>query len=324
MVCAGSTVYTVTLNPALDCYIQADDFLLGSISRYGQPVLLPGGKGINVSLLLSSLGLDTVAIGFLAGFTGRELSDMLKRRGCPQYFSFLSQGLTRVNLKILSKGGQETALNGQGPPVPPQELEQLEQRLATMLRPGDFLVLSGSIPGSMQQDIYPRLARARPQDVRLILDAGGQALRQGLSSKPFLIKPNLEELAEFFAADNLLDEAADQAKRDREILRYARKLQRMGAKNVAVTLGAQGALLLTESGDALRRPALPGRAVSSIGAGDSFVAGFIYGMKTCGDMSGALDWATAAGAATAFSGGLADAEAVTELYKQHFAGKNLS
>lgn len=305
-------VYTITLNPALDCYIRTGDFSLEKINRYSQPVFLPGGKGINVSLLLSSLGEDTMAMGFLAGFTGRELAEQLDRAGCDSAFSFLQEGLTRVNMKILPESCGETSLNGQGPDIPMEDLAELERTLATRLRPGDFLVLSGSIPGSMPEDVYLRLANTIPHGVQLVLDTSGQALRAGLSSKPFLVKPNLEELGELFG---------EEISGEKEAVRYAKRLRRLGARNVAVSMGSEGALLVTESGQVLSRPALPGREISAVGAGDSFVAGFIYGWLKTGDMDRAMDWAVCAGAATAFREGMAEGPEVVKLHHQAFGGK---
>lgn len=305
-------ICTVTLNPALDCYLAPQSLVPGQENRYGEPRLLPGGKGINVSLLLSALGARTLAIGLAGGFTGRELSAMLNQAGCPHDFCPLSQGLTRLNLKLHPPGGPETGLNGAGPAITPGDLRRLELRLALALRGGDILVLSGSLPAGAPEDAYLRLAKTAPPDVDLVLDAAGPALKAGLGARPFLVKPNLKELEELFGRE-LGDEE--------EVLRCAKELQAMGPKNVLVSLGAQGALLVTEDGQALRRKALPGREASAVGAGDSMVAGFLYGWQSTGSLSRALDWGLAAGAATAFTQGLASGNQVKRLYRQSFGGE---
>lgn len=302
-------VYTVTLNPALDCFVRPEHFVPGEVCRYQQAEFLPGGKGVNVSLLLESLGIETAAAGIAAGFTGRELTNLLERAGCPTDFLFLERGMTRVNMKIVPEGQAETALNGDGPNVTAEELAPLKEKLAG-LRAGDFLALAGSVPGSLPQDIYARLMRAVPQGVEVVVDASGPALLEAVRERPFLVKPNLEELGEVFGTK--LNGAEDG-------LAYAKKLQNMGARNVAVTLGGGGALLLTEDKQILERAALPGREVSSVGAGDSFVAGFLYGWLREQDAAQALDWAMAAGAATAFCQGIATGEQVRELHRKHAA-----
>lgn len=303
-------VCTVTLNPALDCYIAPRAFRPGEINRYGEPRFSPGGKGINVSLLLNSLGMETVAMGIAGGFTGNELAAALKRAGCPEAFLLLDQGLTRINVKILAE--RETALNGSGPRIPPETIGLLEQRLADALRPGDFLVLAGSVPAGLGQDTYLRLANAAGPGVRLVIDTVGEALLEGLRARPFLIKPNLEELGELFGVKiTRVDEAKS----------YGKKLQEKGARNVAVSMGTKGAMLLTEDGQVLERDPLPGEERSSVGAGDSFVAGFLYGWQTTGSMASAMDWAVSAGAATAFSPQIAAGEEVVRLYRRFF-GEN--
>ncbi len=305
-------IYTVTLNPALDCFVRPDKFLPGGVCRYDSARFLPGGKGVNVSLLLKSLGAETVAAGIAAGFTGRELTALLGRAGCPADFMELHKGLTRVNIKILPKGRPETALNGGGPEIALGDLRPLEDRLAR-LQKGDLLVFAGSVPGSLPEEVYARLMGAAPRGVETVVDTSGPALIEAVRKGPFLIKPNLEELGEVFGERLEGTEAA---------IAHARRLQELGARNVAVTLGGGGALLLTEEGRLLERAALPGREVSSVGAGDSFVAGFLYGYIKERDMDKALDWAVCAGAATAFSEGIAQGEQVETLYRRHFLIEN--
>lgn len=304
-------VYTITLNPALDCYLSPEAFAPGQENRYGALELHPGGKGVNVALLLSSLGCEAVAMGIAAGSTGRELQALLAQAGCHTDLLFLKEGLTRLNLKVKPHGQPETALNGAGPEIPMEAMELLEQKLATALRQGDYLVLSGSLPRGLPADTYARLARTTPRDVKVVIDAAGPALEEGLPAKPFLVKPNLDELGQLFGEKLENAEAA---------LPYAQKLQRMGAKNVAVSMGSRGVLLVAEDGRTLTREALPGQEVSPVGAGDSMVAGFLYGWMKSGDIREALDWGVAAGAATAFTQGVAGGREVRRLYEAAFAG----
>lgn len=300
-------IVTVTLNPALDCYLVPKTWVPGGENRYEELRLLPGGKGINVSLLLAGLGTPSLAMGIAAGFTGRELCAMLDRAGCPHDFLLLDQGLTRLNLKLLPNGQPETAFNGAGPAISPETLARLEEKLRA-LEAGDALVLSGSLPGGLPEDTYARLAKAAPPGVDVALDASGKALELGVQAGVFLVKPNLGELEEWRGRP---------LKSEEEILACAREVQAMGARNVLVSMGAQGALLLTEEGQTLRRKALPGREVSAVGAGDSMVAGFLHGWKEAGSFAAALDWGIAAGAATAFTQGIASGEAVARLYRKN-------
>lgn len=305
-------IYTVTLNPTLDCFVRPGHFGMGEVCRYGGAAFLPGGKGVNVSLMLRALGAETTAAGIAAGFTGRELIRLLEESGCPCGFAELPKGQTRVNIKILPEGMPETALNGSGPDILPDDLLPLERGTAA-LRPGDFLVLAGSLPGSLPADSYARLMVCAPEGVETVVDTSGPALTEAVKRGPFLVKPNLEELGEAFGVE--LRDAGEA-----EI--YAGKLRDMGARNVAVTLGGGGAVLFTEDGRKLTAPPLPGREVSSVGAGDSFVAGFLYGWTESRDMEAALHWAAAAGAATAFSQGIAGGEQVRALFRRHFLIEN--
>ncbi|MCH5353389.1 MAG: 1-phosphofructokinase [Acutalibacter sp.] len=298
-------IITVTLNPALDCYFAPEQLKAGGVNRYDDYRFLPGGKGVNVSLMLSALGMETVAMGFGAGFTGKELVRLIEQEGCSADFTILPQGSTRMNIKIRTAEGEETDLNGAGVPLPLEAVEELGQKLLT-LKPGDGLVLAGSLPPGLPQDTYAKFLEAlREKEILTVVDTAGGALEAALPCHPFLIKPNLEELGELFGVEiTELDAAAE----------CANELQKRGARNVAVSMGHKGALLLCEDGRRLFCHAVRGEAVSTVGAGDSFVAGFLYGLQLHGTMDGALRWAVCAGSATAFSPGLASGSEVRQLY----------
>ena len=300
-------IATVTCNPALDILVRPRRFSPGEINRYGAGMCQPGGKGINVSLLLHSLGVETKALALAGGFTGREIARLLEERGCPGDFVWLPQGDSRINLKICPPGGEETQLNGEGPQIPEEAVERLERKLSA-LGPGDGAVLAGSLPASLPQDLYARLMKPLVKNgVEVAVDTTGEALLAALPCRPFLVKPNLEELEELFSVK--LTGLA-------EIKEQARELQRLGARNVVVSLGAGGALLLEEGGRSLFCHGVRGQAVSTVGAGDSLVAGFLYGWQLHGTLEGGLRWGMAAGAATAFSPGIATGEQVKALFPQ--------
>ena len=236
-------VTTVTLNPALDYHITLPGLAPGEIQWFSHSSFSPGGKGINVSLLLSSLGVETRALGIAAGFTGREIARLLEERGCPADMVFLEEGCSRVNVKLQTPGGEETAFNGPGPDIPPQAVAQLLGKLST-LGPEDVLVLSGSLPQGLPETAFPQLLEAaRRAGAKLVVDMAGDPLLASLPYHPFLIKPNLEELCQLFQAEGPLTPL--------EAKEYAKELQRMGARNVVVSLGEKGALLLEERGRCL-------------------------------------------------------------------------
>lgn len=299
-------IYTVTLNPCIDWYAATEALQPGEIHRCGEEIYAPGGKGINVSLLLSRLGAETRALGFAAGFTGREIVRMLEEAGCPADFVFLEKGFSRINLNLTSPQQGETAFNGGGPDVPESAVQALEDKLRA-LQPGDRLVLAGSIPASLPADTYARLLRAVPEGVQTVVDTAGAALRAAIAEAPWLIKPNVQELGALFGAEITGMEGAKEC---------AFALQEEGARNIAVSMGARGALLLTEAGQFLFCHAPAGEPVSTVGAGDSLVAGMLYGLGLHGTLEGALKWGVAAGSATAFSRGIARREQVFETYRQ--------
>lgn len=296
-------IYTLTLNPAIDYVVQLDTPLTpGAINRTHLEVFQFGGKGINVSNVLRALGLPTTALGFIAGFTGLGLEEALQKAGLATDFIRLPEGNTRINMKL--KGAQETEINGSGPCVTEAALQALFARLDT-LQKGDVLVLSGSVPHSLPEDIYGQiLCRLQNKNITAVVDAAGRALTCTLPYRPFLIKPNWQELEALFGTSLSSDE---------EILSCARRLQEMGAGNVLVSLAGDGALLLEETGESHRLPCPTGQVVNSVGAGDSMVAGFLAGWLNTGSFSEALYLGIAAGSATAFSLGLADKASIDAL-----------
>nr|WP_325211856.1 1-phosphofructokinase [uncultured Oscillibacter sp.] len=298
-------VYTVTLNPALDYEVLVDGFRAGGLNRTSREHMHFGGKGVNVSTVLHSLGVETTALGFLAGFTGRALEDGLKAGGVPADFVWLEEGLTRVNVKIRSGGGGgETEINSQGPAIPPAALEALLQKL-DRLKEGDALVLAGSLPAGLPADVYQTiLARVEGRGVLTVVDAARDVLKGVLARRPFLVKPNSAELGELFGKGSLTEA---------EILSCAENLQEQGARNILVSMAGDGSLLLDETGAARRLGVPPGTARRSVGAGDSMVAGFLAGWLETRDYAAAHRMGAAAGSATAFSEGLATGEEIRKL-----------
>ncbi|WP_295763097.1 1-phosphofructokinase [uncultured Oscillibacter sp.] len=298
-------VYTVTLNPALDHEVLVDGFRPGGLNRTKRENLHFGGKGVNVSTVLHSLGVETTALGFVAGFTGKALEDGLRAAGIRTDFVHLEEGLTRVNVKIRSVGGgEETEINSQGPVIPAPALETLFRKL-DRLRPGDVLVLAGSLPAGLPGDVYQRiLARVEGRGVLTVVDAARDVLRGVLPYRPFLIKPNRAELGELFGKDPLPGG---------EIPSCAKRLQEQGARNVLVSMAGDGSLLLDETGAQHRLGVPEGAVRHNVGAGDSMVAGFLAGWLETGDYAAAHRMGAAAGSATAFSDGLACASAVRAL-----------
>lgn len=287
-------IYTVTFNPALDYVVRLPAFEPGAVNRTESEDIQLGGKGINVSCVLGQLGFKSVALGFVAGFTGEAVEAGLARRGVNADFIRLPEGLTRINVKI--NASVETEINGQGPHIPAEALEELFRKL-DRLAAGDVLVLAGSIPASLPSDIYQRiLERLAPKGVLCAVDATGELLVKVLPYKPFLIKPNNHELGEIFGRTLSTDE---------EIVECARLLQQKGARNVLVSMAGDGALLLDEGGNVHRLEAFKGKVKNSVGAGDSMVAGFVAGWLEKGDYAWALRLGSACGSATAFSDTLA-------------------
>lgn len=283
-------IYTVTFNPSLDYVVQVEHFQSDAVNRTSEEHVYPGGKGNNVAVIASNLGMKSRALGFKAGFTGAAMEQMLQEFGCDTDFIALEEGVTRINVKVKSE--DEFEINGQGPRIPEEKIRQLYERLDA-LGSGDVLVLSGSIPNTLPDDMYERIMeRLAGTDVRISVDATKDLLMNVLKYHPFLIKPNNHELGEMFGVT---------LKSDEEIGEYARKLQKMGARNVLVSMAGDGAILVAEDGSVLKQLPPAGEVVNSVGAGDSMVAGFLAGYLKTGSYEEALKLGTAAGSATAFT-----------------------
>lgn len=297
-------IYTITFNPAIDYVVHTDKIAPGKINRSRSEQMYCGGKGINVSLVLSELGVASKALGFVAGFTGRAIEDGIAGKGVETDFVHLTNGCSRINVKI--KSDVETDLNGQGPKIPEEAVQKLYKKLE-LLRDGDTLVLAGSIPGSLPDDIYEKiLARVSDRSIKTVVDATKNLLLNVLKYKPFLVKPNSDELGEMFGVT---------LSREDEIISFAKKLKDMGAVNVLVSMAGDGAILIDAHGCVHRCGVCRGDVKNSVGAGDSMVAGFLAGIQS-GDYGYALKLGTAAGGATAFSDGLAEKEMIYRLLKQ--------
>lgn len=297
-------VYTVTFNPAVDYIVRTKQLTPGATNRSESEEIFFGGKGINVSIVLSELGIKSKALGFVAGFTGDAIEKGVAEKNIDAEFVHLKNGFSRINVKI--KSGEETELNGQGPDIPQEAVDQLFAKLDE-LKDGDTLVLAGSIPASLPSDIYERiLERLDGRNIRTVVDATKELLLKVLKYKPFLIKPNNFELGEIFGVELHTTD---------EIIEYAGKLREMGARNVLISMAGDGAVLLDENGKTHVCGVCKGTVKNSVGAGDSMVAGFIAGCEK-GDYEYALKLGTASGGATAFSDGLAEAAKIKELLEQ--------
>lgn len=302
-------IYTVTFNPSLDYIVSVDDFRLGLTNRTSSELLLPGGKGINVSIVLKNLGIQSTALGFTAGFTGEEIVKRLESMGVENGFIRIEEGLSRINLKLKSIDGTE--INGQGPDISEEKQRQLMQKL-NQLKEGDVLFLSGSIPASMPDDTYQNIMMAlEGRGVRIVVDATRDLLLKVLPYHPFLIKPNNHELGEIFEVSLRTRE---------EVVPYGRRLQEKGAQNVLVSMAGEGAVLIAADGSVYDSPAPEGILVNGVGAGDSMAAGFMAGYMEKQDYKHAFYMGLAAGSASAFSENLATKEEIDAVYRQA-AGK---
>lgn len=304
-------IYTVTLNPSLDYIVSVDDFRLGLTNRTSSELMLPGGKGINVSTVLGNLGIASTALGFVAGFTGDEIVRRVEAMHVHSDFIRLEEGVSRINVKLRSAGGTE--INGMGPEIGMAALECLMERIDGLCA-GDILVLAGSIPPSLPDDIYSRMMeRLEDRSILNVVDATGELLLDTLSHHPFLIKPNQHELGALFGVELSTREA---------VIPYAKELQRRGARNVLVSMGGVGAVLIAENGQVHMSCAPEGTVVNSVGAGDSMVAGFLAGWMKTADYRHAFYMGLAAGSASAFSEHLATRTEVEKVYHSLTECKN--
>ena len=295
-------VYTLTFNPSLDYTLEFDDISPGRLNRAKSTAITPGGKGINVSRILTGLGVDNLILGFTAGFTGDEIERSLKGLGCRSEFIKLDRGCSRINVKVRS--GSVTELNAPGPEISRDALFQLFNRLDRLAK-DDYLVLAGNIPGGLPDYTCGQiLEKMNSKEVRTIVDMSGAALLSALGFEPFLIKPNRQELEELFCARRSSREDSE---------KYIRRLQEKGARNVLVSLDSEGAILLTENNELYYQAAPEGKVINPVGAGDSMVAGFIWGFIRSGDYREALKCGVSAGSASAFSPDLALGEDIKAL-----------
>lgn len=296
-------IYTVTLNPALDYVMKVGNIRYDDINRSESEEIYYGGKGINVSVILTRLGVENKALGFVGGFTGEKLYEMLKKDGIDCDFNILKNGYTRINVKI--KAQTELDVNAQGPAIDEEDIALLLEKLDG-IKQGDFLVLAGSIPNTLPDDIYERiLSRLDGRGINFVVDATGDLLKNVLKYKPFLIKPNHHELGDLFGVE---------AKSEQDIVLYAKKLQEMGARNVLVSRAKDGATLIDELGNVTTFENAEGELVNSVGCGDSMVGGFLAGWIEKGDYSYALKLGAACGNATAFSQELATANEIKAVF----------
>ena len=298
-------IYTVTFNPSLDYIVSVDDFKLGLTNRTSSELILPGGKGTNVSTVLKNLGFESTALGFVAGFSGNEIVKRLNDMGIKSDFISIENGISRINLKLKSIDGTE--INGAGPDISEEKVNELMDKL-NQLKEGDVLVLAGSIPSSMSDNIYRDImADLKDRGVMIVVDATKDLLLNVLEYHPFLIKPNNHELGEIFDVKLTTRE---------EVIPYGRKLQEKGARNVLVSMAGEGAVLIAEDGQVFDAPAPKGKLINGVGAGDSMVAGFVAGWIEKQDYEYAFHMGVASGSASAFSENLATKEEIINVYNQ--------
>lgn len=298
-------IYTITFNPSLDYIMKVKSFEEGETNRSYQEIIYPGGKGFNVSTILQRLGIENTALGFIAGFTGIEIKEQLNKRGFNLDLCMLDKGISRINVKM--KGQKETEINGNGPNIDKEKLDELLSKLDSLVK-DDILILAGSIPSSLPDNIYERIIKKSIlKEIKVIVDATDKLLSNVLPYHPFLIKPNHRELEELFKTKINSQE---------EIIHYAKKLKQQGAVNVLVSLGKDGALLISEDNHVYASNSGNGSLVNSVGSGDSMVAGFIAGYLKNKSYQEAIHLGSACGSATAFSNDLAEKEMIDIVYQQ--------
>lgn len=299
-------IYTVTFNPSLDYIVSVDDFKLGQVNRTSNEIIYAGGKGINVSIVLKNLGFDSTALGFLAGFTGREIRRLMEEQGINADFIEARKGISRINLKLRSR--EESEINGQGPDIGADDIQKLYDRL-DRLKDGDVLVLAGSIPSVMPESMYMDIMKyLEDRKLMIAVDATRDLLVNVLPYHPFIVKPNNHELGEIFGVE---------LKDKKDVVIYAGKLREMGARNVLVSMAGDGAVFVGEDGSTYESAAPAGTVVNSVGAGDSMVAGFLAGYLKTGDYREAFKLGICTGSASAFSERLATKEDVEAILNQH-------
>lgn len=287
-------IYTVTFNPSLDYIVRVEDLKLGEVNRVYYENILPGGKGINVSIVLKNLGHDNTALGFMAGFTGREIASSMEKYGVTCDFIEVTEGMSRINVKI--KAAEESEINGLGPKITDADIEALYAQL-DKLQAGDYLVIAGSVPSTLPGDMYERImGRLDGRGVNIAVDAERDLLTRVLKYHPFVIKPNNHELGDIFGVKLTTKD---------EVVPYAKKLQEQGARNVLISMAGEGAVFVSEEGEVVMSEAPKGKVVNSVGAGDSMVAGFVAGTIETGDYAQAFRMGLCTGSASAFSPDLA-------------------
>ena len=292
-------IYTVTLNPAIDVIVRLEKLQKGQVNRVREEYLFPGGKGVNVSLVLNRLGTETIATGFLAGATGKAYQALLEAEGVASRFEFLEKGFTRVNMKVSAE--EETEINGMGPIVDSEAMERLHNILEQAAE-GDYMVLSGNVPGTASGAYAAILQRLSRRKVQVVVDTTGAELESSLPYRPFLIKPNILELRELLGRE---------IRNREELTESVVALRQKGARNVLVSMGSAGACLFTETGERWIAEGVKGTAGNTVGAGDSMVAGFLAGWVKHHSYKEALRLGAAAGTATAFAFGIAGTEEIS-------------
>lgn len=298
-------IYTVTFNPAIDYIAEVNNLKIDEINRAISERILAGGKGINVSIVLKNLGIESIALGFIAGFTGQEIKRKVEEFGIKTDFVYMPDKFSRINVKLqTNEVGRiiaETAINGEGPKISAEEINELMKKIEKIEK-DDFIVISGSVSRNMKDDIYEKIcSKVKEKEAQIVVDTTGKRLVNILKYKPFLIKPNKKELEEIFENNINTDE---------EIILYAQKLQEMGAENVLISMDREGAILITKDKKVVYSKAPKGKLVNSVGSGDSMVAGFLTGFITFDDYEKALKMGVAAGSASAFSKNLATKEEI--------------
>ena len=297
-------IYTITFNPALDYIMVVPSCRSGEVNRTESEKIMAGGKGINVSIVLNNMGVENTALGFISGFTGGAIKNILADMNCKTDFIKLDNGFSRINVKI--KSDTETEINGQGPDISDGAVKKLYEKLDS-LNDGDTLVLAGSIPSSLSDSIYCEIMDyLKDKKLNIVVDATKDLLVNVLKYKPFLVKPNNHEIGEIFGVE---------LKTRNEVVPYAKKMQEMGAKNVLVSMAGEGAVFVGENGEVYESEAPKGKLVNSTGAGDSMVAGLLAGYMEKQDFMYALKMGLSAGSASAFSENLATKEEILNVFK---------